>query len=159
MKYIIKKHLSLLLRAALAVVLAVSATACHGDDEWDEMPAPIANFVSKYFAGQGINSYSYNGNVYHVRINDGPGLSFGTDYAWIAVDGYGMPLPQVFLFDQLPPKVYAYLQDSQQLDAVFAVERDTSRYTLTLLSTTLIYDIDTGELSGTVPTAAAAFRV
>ncbi len=71
-----------------------------------------------------------------------PGLTFGENYGWTAIDGYGMPLPQVMLFDQLPPRLYAYLQDSQQqLDSVFGMERDSKRYVLTLLDSTLTYDI------------------
>ena len=58
-----------------------------------------------------------------------------------------MPLPQVMLFDQLPPRLYAYLQDSQQLDSVFGMERDSKRYVLTLLDSTLTYDISTGDAS------------
>ena len=60
------------------------------------------------------------------------------------------------LFDQLPPKVYAYLQDSQQLDSVFGMERDSKRYTLSLLNSTLMYDIASGELSGTTPSRVNA---
>ena len=88
-----------------------------------------------------------------MRVDDGPGITFDSDYAWEIVDGYGMPLPQVLLFDQLPPKLYAYLQDSQQLDSVFSMERDSRRYTLSLLNADLVYDIKTEEISGSVPTA------
>ena len=139
------------LSAAMSVAMLFVATSCHSDDEWDEMPQEIADFVSRYFPGEGIGSYTHNGNTYHVRIDDGPGITFDSDYAWEIVEGYGMPLPQVMLFDQLPPKVYAYLQDSQQLDSVFGMERDSKRYTLSLLNSTLMYDIASGELSGTTP--------
>jgi len=149
----IRPLLRTLLIVVMSVVLMSVATSCHGDDEWNEMPQEIADFVSKYFPGEGVNSYSHNGSTYHVRIDDGPGITFDSNYAWEIVDGYGMPLPQVMLFDQLPPKLYAYLQDSQQLDSVFSMERNSRRYTLSLLNANLIYDIKTGEISGTTPTA------
>lgn len=149
----IRPMLQLLLSLAMSVALMFVAVSCHSDDEWNEMPQEIADFVSKYFPGEGIGSYSHNGNTYHVRVDDGPGITFDSDYAWEIVDGYGMPLPQVLLFDQLPPKLYAYLQDSQQLDSVFSMERDSRRYTLSLLNADLVYDIKTGEISGSVPTA------
>ncbi len=141
----------LILSAVMSVFLLFAATSCHGDDDWDAMPQDIADFVSQYFPGSGIGSYSHNGDTYHVRIDNGPGITFDSDYAWVSVDGYGMPLPQVLLFDQLPPKLYAYLQDSQQLDSVFSMERDSRRYTLSLLNSTLIYDIATGAINGTTP--------
>lgn len=149
----VRPVLQLLLSLIMSVALMSVAVSCHGDDEWNEMPQEIADFVSKYFPGEGVGSYTHNGNTYHVRIDDGPGITFDSDYAWEIVDGYGMPLPQVMLFDQLPPKLYGYLQDSQQLDSVFSMERDSRRYTLSLLNTTLTYDIKTGEISGTTPTA------
>lgn len=149
----VRPVLQVLLAAMMSVALMFVASSCHSDDEWNEMPQEIADFVSKYFPGEGIGSYSHNGNTYHVRIDDGPGLTFDSNYAWEIVDGYGMPLPQVMLFDQLPPKLYGYLQDSQQLDSVFSMERDSRRYTLSLLNSDLFYDIKTGEISGTVPTA------
>lgn len=137
--------------ALISAAMLFVMSSCQNDDEWNDMPQEIASFVSKYFPGEGVNSYTHNGAAYHVRVDDGPGITFGSDYAWESVDGYGMPLPQVMLFDQLPPKLYAYLQDSQQLDSVFSMERDSKRYTLTLLDTTLVYDIESGQISGSVP--------
>lgn len=142
--------------ALVSAAMLLVVSSCGNDEEWNDMPPAIASFVSKYFPGEGINSYTHNGATYHVRVDDGPGITFGSDYAWEAVDGYGMPLPQVMLFDQLPPKLYAYLQDSGQLDSVFSMERDSSRYTLTLLNSTLVYDIESGQISGGTPAKAGA---
>lgn len=142
--------------AAGLFLCALCAGSCSNNDEYGELPGKIAEFVSTYFPGQAVESYTHSGANYHVRIKNGPGLTFGDNYSWTAVDGYGLPLPQVMLFDQLPPKLYGYLQDSRQLDSVFGMERDTRRYVLTLLDSSLTYDIATGELSGTVPTPARA---
>lgn len=143
--------LMLILSAIMSGCLLFVVSSCHGDDEWDAMPRDIADFVSQYFPGSGIGSYSHTGDTYHVRIDNGPGITFDSNYAWVSVDGYGMPLPQVLLFDQLPPRLYAYLQDSQQLDSVFSMERDSLRYTLSLLNSTLVYDIATGAINGSTP--------
>lgn len=137
---------------AVILVFVAGLSSCGKDDEWGEVPREIANFIEQYYPGSAISSFSESDNTYHVRIKDGPGMTFGSDYSWIVVDGYGLPLPQVMLFDQLPPKLYGYLQDSQQLDSVFGMERDSSRYTLTMLNATLFYDIRSGEISGTTPT-------
>lgn len=149
----IRPVLQMLLAAMMSAALLFVSSSCHNNEEWDEMPQEIADFVSKYFPGEGIGSYSHSSTGYHVRIDDGPGITFDNNYAWVVVDGYGMPLPQVMLFDQLPPRLYAYLQDSQQLDSVFSMERDSLRYTLSLLNSDLIYDIKTGAISGTVPSS------
>ncbi len=149
----IRPVLQMLLAAMMSAALLFVSSSCHNNEEWDEMPQEIADFVSKYFPGEGIGSYSHSSTGYHVRIDDGPGITFDNNYAWEVVDGYGMPLPQVMLFDQLPPRLYAYLQDSQQLDSVFSMERDSLRYTLSLLNSDLIYDIKTGAISGTVPSS------
>lgn len=137
-------------------VCACSLGSCKNNDDYNALPGKIADFVSRYFPGQRVASYTHSGVNYHVRIDNGPGLTFGENYGWTAIDGYGMPLPQVMLFDQLPPRLYAYLQDSQQLDSVFGMERDSKRYVLTLLDSTLTYDISTGELSGTPPSRVPA---
>lgn len=127
--------------------ISIVVTSCRNNDLWDEMPQPIALFISNYFPGNAINSYSDAGNTYHVRIDDGPGLTFDSGYKWIAIDGYGMPMPQVLLFDQLPPKLYGYLQDTDQLNEVFSMERDHVNYIVTLMDSTLKYVIETGELT------------
>ncbi len=141
----------ILLTVAAAMIFSLSA--CHNDDLWDEMPQEISEFVSTYFPGQDINEYSSNGETYHVRVSDGPGLTFDKDYKWVAIAGYGMPLPRVLLFDQLPPVLYKYLESTQQLDSVFSLDRDSADYTVTLQYSTLIYDTATGEISGSRPDA------
>ncbi len=141
------------LTAALlaTVALALTQTACSHADIWSELPQDISSFITHYFPNSELQSYTHNAGSYHVRIDGGAGLTFGATYQWTDIDGYGMPLPQVLLFDQLPPKIFDYLQGTDQLNAVFAMRRDASSYTLTLLNNDLIYNIATGELSGTAP--------
>lgn len=134
--------------AALAcAALMWVVTSCRHSDLWSEMPQEISSFITHYFPFQELQSFDKGSTTYHVRIDDGPGLTFDSECAWIAIDGYGMPLPQVLLFDQLPPKVYDYLQETEQVNSVFSMERDKTSYTLTLLDDTLTYYIDSGELT------------
>ena len=114
--------------------------------------------LTQYYPNSEVQSYTHNAGVYHVRLDDGPGLTFDSSYEWTDIDGYGMPLPQVLLFDQLPPKIYQYLQETGQLNAVFAVRRDSTEYALTLLDQNLRYDIASGELTGTAPTSETPAR-
>ena len=64
-----------------------------------------------------------------------------------------MPLPQVLLFDQLPPKLYNYIQETEQLNGVFSLERNKDYYLVTLMDTTLKYVIESGELSEVIHNA------
>lgn len=131
---------------------------CHNSDLWSELPEDISHFISQYYPNSEVQSYTRNAGIYHVRLDDGPGLTFDSSYQWTDIDGYGMPLPQVLLFDQLPPKIYQYLQETDQLNAVFAVSRDSTEYALTLLDQNLRYDIASGELTGTAPTSETPAR-
>lgn len=139
-------------RLFAACMLAVLMFDCHNNSGlWNELPQKISEFISQYYPNSSVNSYTHSSGTYHVRLTDGPGITFDDKYFWIAVDGYGMPLPQVLLFDQLPPKVYSYLQETQQLNSVFSMQRDSTRYSLTLLDSDLNYDIATEVLSSPRP--------
>ena len=127
----------------LLAMLAFVAGGCSDDVKYNEMPSEIQNFVAQYFPDTGIDSFAESSSVYHVKLKSSVGITFSLDYAWEAINGYGHTLPQVFLYDQLPPALYNYLQETQQLNEVFAVERDSRLYTITLLDDTLTYDIAT----------------
>lgn len=127
------------------------AGACHHAELWDEMPRQIASFINMYYPNSELQAFQSTDKGYYVRIDDGPGMSFGTDYAWTSLDGYGMPLPQQFLFDQLPAPLYRYLVESENLNAVFSCSRDARTYTVQLTTSTLSYNTDTETLSGTTP--------
>lgn len=134
---------------SVAILLAFGTlTACDHSELWDDLPYQITKFINQYYPNSELQSVSHSGNRYHVRIDDGPGMTFDEDEQWLAVDGYGMPLPQVLLFDQLPPAVYNYLQETEQLNSVFSISRDKGKYTIALLNSNLYYDTATGILTG-----------
>lgn len=140
--------LRIMAMAITAALLCTLPSACDHSDLWNEVPGEISNFLNEYFPNSELVSVTHNSAGYHIRIDNGPGLAFDTEYKWVDINGYGMPLPQVLLFDQLPPRLYDYLQETQQLNAVFSMSRDGTQYTLTLLSSTLTFDTATGELRG-----------
>ena len=127
----------------LVLFLAVTLTGCHDNDIYNEMPQEIELFTDRYFPDVAVSDFTHSGDTYHLTLRNGPGITFGPapDYSWIAVNGYGSTLPAVFMFDQLPPELYVYLQENQVTDGVYAVERDTVTYRLTLLDNTITYTI------------------
>lgn len=145
-----KRHI---IYTLLSVLLLFAGWGCRNSDLWDDVPSPIAEFINHYFPYSELSSISDNGSSYHIRIDDGPGLTFSSDYSWESIDGYGMPLPQVLLFDQLPPKLYNYIQETEQLNGVFSLERNKDYYLVTLMDTTLKYVIESGELSEVIHNA------
>lgn len=141
-----------LLRALAAVFISAAwllmPSSCSGNDLIEQVPEPITEFIARYFPGYGVGEYEKTDSGYHLRLKNGPGMNFDSSYAWENVDGYGIPVPQVFLFDQLPPKLYSYLQGIEALNQVFSVGRNSSFYTLTLLDSSLSYDIAREEITG-----------
>lgn len=139
-------------RALLIVVLLCSfmwlPSGCDHSDIWNDVPPKIQTFIVRYFPSFSVSSCDNTASGYHVRLANGPGLSFDVDYDWTNVNGYGMPLPEVLLFDQLPPKVYSYLQATDDTDGVFEISRDSLQYRIELLNSTLSYTIATDSLNG-----------
>lgn len=144
----ILRYLRISAMAALAMILLSMPTACDHSDLWNELPGEVTDFINQYFPNSELQSVSTAGGVYHVRIDDGPGLTFDSDKQWTDINGYGMPIPQVLLFDQLPPQLYSYLQETENLNSVFSISRDKDIYTLSLLDSTLTYNAKTGEMRG-----------
>lgn len=146
------------LRIAAMTLLIIGLTsiqsACDHSELWDEVPGEIANFINDYFPNSELQSVSHTGNTYHIRIDDGPGLTFDKDFNWTDINGYGIPIPQVLLFDQLPPQLYDYLQETEQLNSVFSISRDGDNYTLALLNSSLYFNAATGELRGSDATGS-----
>lgn len=96
---------TIMLRVFLPVFI-LSAISCSHSELWNELPSGASSFINHYYPMSELNSVTHSGETYHVRIDNGPGLTFDESGSWISVDGYGMPLPEVMLFDQLPPRMY-----------------------------------------------------
>ena len=145
------KGIILKLSLLLAVVIATVSLEGCSDDAFNDLPTPLAKFVEQYFPGSGVSEYSVSADAYHVKLKDGPGMTFDREYKWMTINGYGETLPQVLLFDQLPPAMYEYIQGNGLLQNAMSMERNSKTYTLVLLDTTIYYDIETGKITEGTP--------
>ena len=132
----------------LSILFIVSVLcSCTDNEAYDDVPEPIITFITQYWPNPVIESYSQpSANKYRVDIKNGPSLEFDGEYSWTEVNGLGMPLPQIFLYDQLPQKLYDYLQTGEYLNQVFEVERNSTTYSLDLQTIDLYYDISSGTI-------------
>jgi hypothetical protein len=131
----------------MIVVVAMTASIECSNSVLDELPTSIAQFVTRYFPGVAVSDYSDVGGIYNVKIRNGAALSFNGEYDWISVNGDGSTLPQMLLFDQLPPALFEYLQGAEQLSGVYGITRNATTYSATLLDATVYYDRDSGRVT------------
>lgn len=138
MKYIINSFL---------ILISVLTWGCS-NDAWDDLPGDISDFITEYFPGSNVKSYTNAADGGHkVTIANGATLIFNKNNRWIEIDGEGVKLPEVLIYDQLPPALYDYLQSTEQQKSVFAMCRDKHFYKLTMLDTVITYNIDTGGIT------------
>lgn len=130
------------------IVILIGAVACS-DSMWDDLPSPVADFISEYFPQQALESEGWNDDVFYVHMKNSTVMSFDTNYKWRSINGYGSTLPRMLLFDQLPPALYEYLQSMDSTDDVYRVDRNSSRYIVELAESPVIYNI--ADESITVP--------
>ncbi|MDE6109120.1 MAG: PepSY-like domain-containing protein [Muribaculaceae bacterium] len=142
------KRLHILFIALLGITFAGCST---DDDVWDNVPTKIAEFINQYYPNSQLSTCEKTGSDWHVRIKDGVGITFNSQFAWTNIAGYGETMPQVLLFDQLPPALYSYLEEVQALDGVYGLERDSKQYVVALSNTSVTYDIDTESVHSQQP--------
>lgn len=148
----ILKHPGLLLFFVFALVAAVSG--CSSDAS-DELPSAISKFVTQYFPEMGVKSYqTLSDGSSVVVVSGGPTLTFNAENRWTEIEGNGSTLPEVLMYNELPPELYDYLQSTEQQKGVYDMKRDKHYYKLTMLDTVLTYDIATGKV--TYPGESAA---
>ena len=140
-----KKITNLLSLIVMGMIVVLGACS---SDAAEELPSAVSQFTTQYFPGLGVKSYnelSDGGCV--VQLSGGPTLRFNSDYKWIDIDGNGVRLPQVLMYDQLPTELYEYLQATEQQSDVFVLKRDKYYYKLTVTDTVLTYDTATGKVT------------
>lgn len=130
----------------LLLVAMTTLPSCHST-EWDDMPSEISEFLSKYFPEQEVSDFGSTDDGYHVRLKNSVAVTFNNNCVWLSVNGYGQTLPQMFLFDELPPVLYEHLQELGELNNVYAVSRDTKSYFVRLLDSDLNYNISNDEIT------------
>ena len=114
---------------------------------WDELPGPISEFLSTYYPSSTISSYSEHNGEYYVTVKNGASLTFDSNYHWTLINGNGEVLPQVFLYDQLPPALYQYIESLEALDDVYVASNNARNCMLTLKGCTVDYIYETGKIS------------
>lgn len=130
------------------MAVAIIVTSCHNDSEYDLLPPGAANFISQYWPDPYIESVTRpSKSRTQVVVKNGPTITFGSSDEWIEIDGNGMPLPEVLLFDQLPTPLYNYIESGEYLDQVFEIERDARLYEVEILNGDITYDIATARIS------------
>ncbi|MDE7153987.1 MAG: hypothetical protein K2O00_06035 [Muribaculaceae bacterium] len=137
-----KKH-------AVTAVLVIAAilTACT-NSLLDQLPEKVIDFIEEYFPGEGVSTAEYNDGVtLVVRLHNSAIISFDKENNWSSVSGSGSTLPQMFLFDQLPPAFYQYLQETENLNGVYGVIRNNRLYRVELRNSSLIYNIEEGTIT------------
>lgn len=133
----------------LAAIFAVMGiTSCSEDNVYSSLPDPISKFVAQYYPGAGVSDFTNKNGVYTVEVSNGPTITFNKDYSWTSLDANGNTVPDEFLYDQLPPALYEYLQSTQATHSVYSVSRDTRQYVVRLLDSSLTYDIATAQITG-----------
>lgn len=124
----------------------VFAVASCENDVWDDLPSPIANFFTTYFPGQEVSSYSTTDNGSVASVSGGVTVTFNKENSWTDVNGNGSTLPSIFLYDQLPPKLYNYLEETEATSGVYKVTRNSEKYHIELKDTYIDYTISSGDI-------------
>lgn len=134
---------------AILSVLALALSACSNNEEvYNNMPSEITKFVAQYYPNSQVETFTDTDTSYRLVLKDGPTILFDRTCLWEMLDGNGSVIVQNFLFNELPPELYEYLQSTDDLNQVFTVSRDSKTYTVGLLDQTLTYDIASGDITG-----------
>jgi len=128
------------------VLLTLLAIGSCGDDAWSELPGSVFEFVERYYPSTEVESYHQDKNtgVQTVKIKNGATLTFNSENNWININGNGVTLPGMLLYDQLPGPLYSYLKEIEEVGGVFAAERTSEEYILNLLDSEVTYNFQNG---------------
>lgn len=135
-----------LLASLTAVFLVFAATSSCSDNDFNDLPREIQQFISQYFPGQGVSGFSESAGTYTVNLDNSASLVFNPSLVWTTVEGNGSPIPQQFLFDQFPSALYDYIVTTDNLGEVYAVTRNAGVYTVTFHDYIISYNTTTGDI-------------
>lgn len=135
---------------AIILLALVSITGACSESIWEQLPTTLSRFIEQYFPGATLGSYDETPDgAYTVTLDDGATIVFDDNMEWTSVDGNGAALPSVLLYDQLPARLFNYLQETEQTDRGYTMTRVKSVYTVSLLEgNTVSFDTVTGRLFG-----------
>lgn len=126
--------------STIALALVIVMMGGCGNNVWDELPSGITAFVTKFFPFGEVESFQTGNNGSTVKIKNGATLKFDPDQQWTEVNGNGSTLPGDFLFDQLPPVLYRYIEEMERVDGVYCVVRTPSNIMVKFLDSEIDYD-------------------
>lgn len=123
-------------------------TSCDNEDVLNTPDGKIQYFVSQYFPGIGIDSKSTlaDGDI-QVVLKKSATLLFDKNGSWISVDGNGVTLPAVMLYDQLPDILYNYIVESEDTEGVYRIFRNSEIYVVNFIDSSVQYEIASGKIS------------
>ncbi|MCM1356320.1 MAG: hypothetical protein NC212_07950 [Staphylococcus sp.] len=131
----------------LPMLLLIIILGACSNSIWDEIPTPITSFIEQYYPNSNVKEFNTTDNGYKLKINNGASFSFDNDYRWTSIDGNGVHLPEVLVYNQLPPALFNYLQGIEAQTSVFSMSRDSTYYKLLMLDTVITYEIATGKIT------------
>lgn len=137
-------------KGLVGVIAVVMLMACS-HSLWDNLPTPIAQFISTYYPGSTVSSFNDSGENYYVVVKDGPTMVFNSDCKWTLINGNGVPLPSIFFFNELPV-IYNYLEPREETDQVMIVENYPRSIMLTFSDHRIEYIKETGEFKTVIDT-------
>lgn len=117
------------LRVASLIAIVLLMACSHSYN--DELPRVISQFVNQYYPNSAVSSYNENSEGdYYVAIRNGATMTFNSQQQWTSVNGNGVVIPSVFLFNELP-LVYNYLEARDQQSDLLAIRRDARSIVMT----------------------------
>jgi hypothetical protein len=93
---------------AVIVVGAMAVVGGCGTAMWDEVPGRIQEFIAQYWPGSTVSAFDVIDGEHHVTIKDGASLVFDSEYNWLLINGNGVAIPSILIYDEMP-HIYTYL--------------------------------------------------
>ena len=130
------------------MVLALSVSSCDADDMGDTPEGRIQSFVNQYFPGIAVSSQNTlaDGDI-QVTLKGSATILFDSEGTWTNINGNGVTLPAVLLYDQLPSPLYKYIEEMEDTEGVFRIIRDSSSYQVYFLDSAITYGIATSKIT------------
>lgn len=129
----------------LTAILCVLMFFACSDSLWNELPSPISTFITTYYPNSSISSYDEKTDEYYVTIKNGASLVFNSNYDWIEINGNGVPIPQIFIFNEMP-KIFQYLEARELTSDLMEAVNEPRTIILTFTDFRLEYIKETGEI-------------
>lgn len=136
---IMLRHRPIIAILGLFILMACSSTV------WDDVPTPIKEFISSYWPGASVSTYDERNGNYYVTIKNGASLVFDSNYQWTSINGNGVPVPSILIFNEMP-RVYQYLEARELTSDLMSAENNPRTIILTFTDFILEYNKETSEI-------------